>query len=45
MKQNPCTQQRLFTVKETVKENEPVDTDSVIHKLRLPLMFNCKWCI
>ena len=34
----------FLTVKETVKENVPVDTDSVIHKLRLLLMFSCKWC-
>ena len=27
------TQYPLLTVKETVKDNVPVDTDSVIHKL------------
>ena len=27
------TQHPLLTVKETVKDNVPVDTDSVIHKL------------
>ena len=35
----------FLTVKETVKENVPVDTDSGIYKLRLLLMFSCKWCI
>ena len=34
----------FLTVKETVKENVPVDTDSVIHNMRLLLMFSCKWC-
>ena len=29
----PYTQYPLLTVKETVKDNVPVDTDSVIHKL------------
>ena len=35
----------FLTVKETVKENVPVDTDSEIHKLLLLLKFSCKWCI
>ena len=30
----PVLSSDFFTVKETVKENVPVDTDSVIHKLR-----------
>ena len=34
----------FLTVKETVKENVPVDTDSRIHNMRLLLMFSCKWC-
>jgi hypothetical protein len=34
----------FLTVKETVKENVPVDTDSVIHNMRLLLIFSCKWC-
>ena len=34
----------FLTVKETVKENVPVDTDSGIHNMRLLLMFSCKWC-
>ena len=34
----------ILTVKETVKENVPVDTDSVIHNMRLLLMFSCTWC-
>jgi hypothetical protein len=32
-------------VKETVKENIPVETDSEIHGLRLLLKFNCNWYI
>ena len=36
--------EHFLTVKETVKENVPVDTDSVIHKLRLLLKFSCNWC-
>ena len=34
----------FLTVKETVKENVPVDTDSGIHNMKLLLMFSCKWC-
>ena len=34
----------FLTVKETVKENVPVDADSGIHKLRLLLKFSCNWC-
>ena len=34
----------FLTVKETVKANVPVDTDSRLHKLRLLLMFSCNWC-
>jgi hypothetical protein len=34
----------FLTVKETVKENVPVDTDSRLHNMRLLLMFSCKWC-
>jgi hypothetical protein len=37
--------EHFLTVKETVKENVPVDTDSGIHKLLLLLKFSCKWCI
>ena len=37
--------EHFLTVKETVKENVPVDTDSVIHKLRIELVYNYKWCI
>ena len=36
--------EHFLTVKETVKENVPVDTDSGIHNMRLLLMFSCKWC-
>ena len=35
----------FLTVKETVKENVPVDTDSVIHNMRIELVYNYKWCI
>ena len=34
----------FLTVKETVKENVPVDTDSGIDNMKLLLMFSCKWC-
>ena len=34
----------FLTVKKTVKENVPVDTDSRLHNMRLLLMFSCKWC-
>ena len=34
----------FLTVKETVKENVPVDTDSRLDNMRLLLMFSCKWC-
>ena len=34
----------FLTVKETVKENVPVDTDSVIHNMRIELIHNYKWC-
>ena len=34
----------FLTVKETVKENVLVDTDSRLHNMRLLLMFSCKWC-
>ena len=37
--------EHFLNVKETVKENVPVDTDSGIHKLLLLLKFSCKWCI
>ena len=36
--------EHFLTVKETVKENVPVDTDSGIHKLRVELVYNYKWC-
>ena len=32
-------------VDQTVDHFVPVDTDSVIHKLRVELVFNYKWCI
>ena len=31
-------------VDQTVDHFVPVDTDSVIHKLRLLLKFSCNWC-
>ena len=31
-------------VDQTVDHFVPVDTDSVIHKLRVELVFNYKWC-
>ena len=36
----PCTSNSYFTVKETVKEFVPVDTDSVIPKLLILLMYS-----
>ena len=33
-----------FRVDQTVDHYVPVDTDSVIHKLRVELVFNYKWC-
>ena len=36
--------EHFLTVKETVKENVPVDTDSGIHKLLVLLKFSCNWC-
>ena len=33
-----------FRVDQTVDHFVPVDTDSVIHKLRVELVFNYKWC-
>ena len=33
MNTHPYTQYPLLSVKETVKDNVPVDTESVIHKL------------
>ncbi len=33
----------FFTMKETVKENVPVDTDSTIRNMKLLLMFSCNW--
>ena len=38
---------RLFPLPEDflrVDHYVPVDTDSVIHNMRLLLMFSCKWC-
>ena len=32
-------------VDQTVDHFVPVDTDSVIHKLKVELVFNYKWCI
>ena len=40
----PVLSNDFLTVKETVKENVPVVTDSGIHKLRLLLKFSCNWC-
>ena len=37
--------EHFLTVKETVKENVPVDTDSVIHNMRIELIHSHKWCI
>ena len=37
--------EHFLTVKETVKENVPVDTDSGIHNMRIELVYNYKWCI
>ena len=34
-----------FRVDQTVDHFVPVDTDSVIHKLMVELVFNYKWCI
>ena len=34
-----------FRLDQTVDHYVPVDTDSVIHKLRVELVFNYKWCI
>ena len=49
MKQNPCTQLRplsvTFKVDQTVDHYVPVDTDSVIHKLRAVLVHRYKWCV
>ena len=36
----PCTGNSYFTVKETVKEFVPIDTDSVIPKLLIFLMYS-----
>ena len=36
--------EHFLTVKETVKENVPVDTDSVIHNMRVELVHSYKWC-
>ena len=33
-----------FRVDQTVDHFVPVDTDSGIHKLRVELVFNYKWC-
>ena len=33
-----------FRVDQMVDHFVPVDTDSVIHKLRVELVFNYKWC-
>ena len=48
MKQNPCTQEPLLTasfrVDQTVDHYVPVDTDSVIHNMRVELVHSYKWC-
>ena len=31
-------------VDQTVDHNVPVDTDSVIHNMRIELVYNYKWC-
>ena len=40
MNRTPVLSSDFLTVKETVKENVPVDTDSVIHKLRIFLEYS-----
>ena len=42
---SPYISNSYFTVKETVLDIVPVDTDSVITKLLILLMYSCKWCI
>jgi len=32
-------------VDQTVDHYVPVDTDSVIHNMRIELVYNYKWCI
>ena len=36
--------QEFLTVKETLKDIVPSDTDTAIRKLRLEPMFNFMWC-
>ena len=36
--------EHFLTLKETVKDYVPVDTDSVIHNMRIELIHNYKWC-
>ena len=38
------TKNSYFRVDQTVDHFVPVDTDSVIHKLKVELVFNYKWC-
>ena len=38
------TKKSYFRVDQAVDHFVPVDTDSVIHKLRVELVFNYKWC-
>ena len=38
------TKNSYFRVDQTVDHFVPVDTDSGIHKLRVELVFNYKWC-
>ena len=37
------TKNSYFRVDQTVDHFVPVDTDSVIHKLRVELVYNYKW--